>query len=167
MRTLSPELLAELALPVTAPGYLVRIAFAIPVYLSTLGDIEWDGNTWLAADVRVAGLSIGERPGQRARLSIGNADRVMGALVLGEGVAERAIDIWAVWSGVVEPIHLFSGVGDEAQVAERVDIALVGEHQRTAFLPRRFINAASGFRTLLPAGTVVRIGQQTIRLERQ
>ena len=103
----------------------------------------------------------------RTSRSIGNADRVMGALVLGEGVAERAIDIWAVWSGVVEPIHLFSGVGDEAQVAERVDIALVGEHQRTAFLPRRFINAASGFRTLLPAGTVVRIGQQTIRLERQ
>lgn len=166
MRTLSASLLAEQGLTVTRPGYLVSIAFSTPVYLSTLGDITWNGHDWLATDLRVQGLAVDERGAQNGTLSLGNADLAFGTLVLSEGVAERAIVVYAVWAGVVEPITLFSGYGDGCEVGDRVSIDLAVTSRGATFSPRRFINAASGFATLIPAGTTLAGAAGSVTLER-
>lgn len=166
MRTLSAPLLAELGLTVTRPGYLVQIDFSTPLYLSTLGDISWNGHTWTGADLKVSGLATSESGRQAGRLTLGNAWADYGALVLNEGVADRAIAIYAVWAGQIEPLLEFSGVGDAAEVGDRVSISLAAQGSRSLYSPRRFINSSTGFNTLLPAGTKVTIGTQTFTLER-
>lgn len=166
MRLLSAALLAELNLTVTRPGYLVQIDFSTPLYLSTLGNITWNDHSWLAADIKVSGLARNEQGDSRGTLSLGNMALDYGALVLNEGVADRAIHIWSVWSGVTEPVEEFSGVGDACDIAERVSISLAGQGSRSLYSPRRFINASSGFNVLLPRGTKIAIGNQTYILER-
>jgi hypothetical protein len=166
MRTLSAELLAELNLTLTRPGYLVSVAFSVPLYLSTLGDIVYDGKLWVGADVKVSGLAKNERGDASGSLSLGNAMLDYGALALNEGVADRAIRIWSVWAGAVEPVEEFNGVGDACEVGDRVTISLAGQGSRALYSPRRFINGSTGFTTLLPAGAKVTIGQQTYVLER-
>jgi hypothetical protein len=166
MRTLSPSLLAELGLTLTRPGYLVFVDFSTPLRLSTLGDISWGGYTWSAADIKVSALTRDEKGDARGSLSLGNALLDYGALVLNEGIADRAIRIYAVWAGVVEPVEEFNGVGDGCEIGGRVTITLAGQGSRALYSPRRFINASTGFNTLLPAGTKISIGQQTYLLER-
>lgn len=166
MRTLSASLLAELGLTLTRPGYLVYIGLSTPLYLSTLDDVSWDGQTWTGADLKVSGIGHDERGGGRGQLSLGNAHLDYGALVLNESVADAAIRIYAVWAGVVEPVQEFDGVGDDVEIGARVTIGLAAQGSRSLYAPRRFINSGSGFDTLLPAGTTLTIGQQTITLER-
>ena len=166
MRSLSPELLAELGLTITRPGYLVAIDFSTPLYLSTLGDITWNGHTWIAADIKVQGLAKDERGDARGTLTLGNMLLDYGALVLNEGVADRAITLYSVWSGVTEPIEEFNGVGDACDIGERVSISLAGQGSRALYSPRRFINQSTGFSTLLPTGAKISIGAQTYILER-
>ena len=166
MRTLSPELLTEIGLTFTKPGYLVFIDFSTPLYLSTLGDITYDGHTWIGADIKVSGLSKDDKGEARGSISLGNALLDYGALVLNEGVADRDVRILSVWAGVVEPNEEFSGVGDSCEVGERVSITLTSQRSRALYSPRRFINSSTGFLTLLPKGAKVTVGQQTYILER-
>lgn len=166
MRTLSASLLAELNLSVTRPGYFVQIDFSTPLRLSTMGDITWGGYTWYGSPVKVSNIQKDENGSQSGTLVLGNLSLDYGAIVLNEGVADRAITIYAVWAGVVEPIMEFYGVGDSAEVGDDVVISLVSQGTKTLYSPRRFINAASGFMTLLPRGTKIRIGQETITLDR-
>ena len=166
MRTLSPELIAELGLTITRPGYLVAMEFSTPLYLSTLGDISYDGHTWVGADIKVQGLVRDERGDARGQISLGNALLDYGALVLNEGVADRAIRIYSVWAGDTEPVEEFNGVGDAADIGERVTTTLAGQGSRALYSPRRFINQSTGFNTLMPTGTKLTIGAQTYILER-
>jgi hypothetical protein len=166
MLTLDAALIAELGLTVTRPGYLVEMAFSTPLYLSSIGDVSWDGKTWVAADVRVNGLSRDERGGGAGQIVLGNALLDYGALVLNEGVADRAIRVWAVWAGVIDPVAEFNGVGDAADIGEKVTISLAAQGTRALYSPRRFINSSTGFNTLLPRGTKLAIGNTTYILER-
>lgn len=167
MRTLSSTLLAELGRTVTRPGYLVYLGFSTPLRLSTMGDVAWGGETWIGADVKVAGLSVDERGRRQGSVSLGNADIAYGALVLNEGVADRQVVIYSAWAGAPsDAIEEFRGVGDAVEIGDRVSITLAEDSTRHMFAPRRFVNSASGFSTLVPAGTKIRIGQQIITLER-
>ena len=169
MRTLSGTLATELGLTVTRPGYLVEIVFATSTLrLSTLGDLSYGGFTWVAGDIKVSGMARAERGGQAGSLSIGNADLAIGALVLADGVADRSIRIWSVWAGAPSDAVLeFDGIGDSADISGlRVNIRLVSDHRRYAYSPRRFISPATGFNVLLPAGSKISLGGQTIVLER-
>lgn len=168
MRTLSGTLATELGLTITRPGYLVEIHYSTVLRLSTLGDISYGGYVWSAGDVRVAGLGRNEQGGQGATISIGNADLDFGAEWLNEGVADRRIRIYAVWAGASgEAVQEFVGVGDDAELdGGRLAIRAIQDARRYTYSPRKFINPANGFNTLLPAGTKLAIGQQTYILER-
>lgn len=169
MRTLSGALTTELGLTITRPGYLVEIVFATSTLrLSTLGTLSYGGYTWTASDIKVSGLSRNEQGGQAGSLSIGNADLAIGALVLTDGVADRSIRIWSVWVGAPSDAMLeFDGIGDDADIGDlRVNIKLANDHRRYAYSPRRFISPATGFNVLLPEGTKISIGGQTLVLER-
>jgi hypothetical protein len=161
-RTISAALTTAIGLDVVAPGYLVEIAFGTPLRLSSRGTLSWSGSAWTAWDVRVQGLGIsaGQSSGAGS-LSIGNADYSVSALVLGEGIANRVVNVWAFYTespATADPVHVFAGVADDAQIDPTrgvVTVSLVQTNARALFAPRLYITPESGFSHLPAPSTVI------------
>jgi hypothetical protein len=154
---------------ITVPGHLVEIDFATPVYLSSLDQVNFNGHTFVAADVRVSGLSQDARGRAGGNVTLGNGDLTWSALILGEGVADRRIKVWSFdWTalGAADIVPAFDGVGDSADVGQPCVIRLTSQGSTVAFSPRRYIGLATGFRHLSPCGRVIQIGSVTMMLER-
>lgn len=171
MRTLTPATDAALASTITRPIALVEIDFSPTARLSTAGDVTWSGQVWSGGQrVVVSGLSADGAGTQSARLEIGNADLAFGALVLGQGIADRAVRIWTGDAAALADADLtlaFEGVIASAEVTPAtVTMTLAAQGSRTLFAPRRFIGASAGFTRLIPAGTQIKIGATTYTLER-
>lgn len=171
MRTLSSAAQAALAATVTRPIYLIEIAFSPVSRLSTAGDVTWNSLSWSGGErVAVSGLSADGSGRQSGRVVIGNADLVFGALVLNNGVADRAVTIWsgdaaALATGDLEMV--FSGVIGSAETSiEQVVLNLTSQGSRATVCPRRRIDASSGFNHLTPAGKQLRLGNITYTLQR-
>lgn len=149
---------------VTTPAYFVQIDFSTPLRLSSRGDQVWNGYTWTGG--RLGKVQAGNTGGQ---IELMNSDLLSGALVLTEGIADRAIRVWSFdGDNPVAAVMIFAGVGDKADIgADRVRINLVTENRRTLYSPRRFVNSVTGFNNLLPAGTKVSWGGQTLILDRK
>lgn len=168
MRSLSAALAAALGAPVQQPAFLVQVAFATTRRWSSFGTRTWNGQTWTKEAVALDGLAV-DALRLRGTLTLGNADDVLGALVLAEGVQDRAVTVWgydAAATATEDVVLLAEGVGAAAAVEEQtVRVAL---RDRTEFMqaPRTFVNAAAGFAQLLPAGTVLRINGIDWKLER-
>lgn len=162
MKTLTSALLAELALSVTRPGYLVELGYSTTLRLSTLGTLTWDGNTWAGYDVAVQRISRNGSGFGAASLAIGNTDGAIGAVVLNQGAADIACRIWAVYAGATatgDAVQVFGGVTDGCEIsADRVTFTLAAQGNATLHAPRVFINQLNGFNWVKPAGTVFSIG---------
>lgn len=115
MRTLTPAQLAAIALPITRPLYVARLQLTATYYLSSRGDVDfepypapvlgWEGGI-------LDGVEIGENS---ARITLRNDDNWASALVLGEAVQDKPIDIWQLYgdsSPFVDGVLLFRGVMD-------------------------------------------------------
>jgi len=169
MLTLSSALSAALGGPVQRPAYLIQAAFNTVQRWSSHGTVTFGGHTYTPRDVTVEGLQV-QALSIRGTLVLGNADDVAGTLVLAEGTQDRAITIWgydaaATASGDI--VLLARAVGASADVGPlevRVALRHRSEFQQS---PRTYCNAAAGFRTLLPAGTVLRINGLDIKLQRR
>ena len=161
-RTLSTALSTAVGLDVVSPGYLVEVAFASPLRVSSRGTLSWSGNSWTAWDVRVQGLSV-EAGGATANgtLVLGNADYTISALVLSEGVANRAVNVWAFYGeapATADPVQIFAGVADDVQIDPTrgvVTLQLVQANAAALFAPRFYITPESGFSHLPAPGTVI------------
>lgn len=149
---------------VTTPAYFVQVDFTTTLRLSSRGDQVWNGYTWTGG--RLGKVQAGSTGGQ---LELLNSDLLSGALVLNEGIADRAIRVWSFdGDNPLSAVMIFAGVGDKAEIgADRVRITLVTENRRTLYSPRRFVNSVTGFNHLLPAGTKVSWGGQTLILDRK
>ena len=172
MKTLTAALLAELGLVVTRPGFLVQIGYSVGLHLSTLGDISWAGQFWSATDIRVSGLGQDGGASSAAQITLGNADGAYGALILNEGASDIPVSIWAVYTGATasgDPVQRFAGVTNGASIdvsGQTVTLPLVAQGAGTLHSPRVFINKASGFNFLQPAGTKIVFGNETFVLGR-
>ena len=171
MRTLTPVADAALAATITRPIALVEIAFSPASRLSTAGDVTWAGYAWSGGQrVVVSGLSADGAGNQSARIEIGNADLAFGALVLGQGIADRPVRIWTGDAAALADADLtlaFEGVIASAEVTPAaVTMTLAAQGSRTLYAPRRFVGASAGFTRLIPAGTQIKIGATTYTLER-
>lgn len=170
MRTLSANTQSEVSQPVTQPGYLVEIFFSVANRLSTRGDITWNGYTWVSSDVRITGLSWDGSADQKGTLQLGNTDNAFGSLVLNEGVADRAINIYQFYGAAPaagDPVFVFSGVGDAAEIyPDKVSITLTSAASKTLASPRNFITKANGFNHLPAAGVHIPWNGEMYRLER-
>ena len=169
MRTLSAALITELGLAVTRPGFLIQIGYSTVLRLSTMGDISWASNTWAAANVMVSDAGQDGSGGNGGTLTLGNTDGAYGALALNEGGAVP-VTIWACYAGATatgDPVQVFTGVTDGATIdEEKVVLPLMSTGNETLYAPRVFINKASGFNYLQPAGTKIVVGNETFVLER-
>ena len=169
MKTLSSALSAALGGPVQRPALLVQVGFSTVQRWTSAATLTWNALTWTARDMRIEGLRV-QALQVAGTLVLGNADDVAGTLVLAEGVQDKAIAIYgydAAATATADVVWLASAVGASAQVSTReVRIAL---RHRTEFVhsPRTYVTPAAGFTHLLPAGTVLRINGQDMRLERR
>jgi hypothetical protein len=170
MRTLVGSTSSGVAAAVTLPGYLIQIAYATTLRLSTRGTLTWNSQTWTAADARVSGLAVdSSRSSLAGELVLGNTDLTYGAQVLSEGVAGRAVIVWAFYGAapaLADPVKVFEGVANEASIAEDGDvrISLQQASSTTLFCPRTYLTAASGFSFLPAVGQIVTWNGETVKL---
>ncbi len=169
MITLSGALSTALGGPVQRPAYLLQASFSTVRRWSSHGTIAWGGFTWAARDMTVEGLQV-QALAIRGTVVLGNADDAAGALVLAEGVQDIPITIYGYDAGATasgDVVLLGRAVGATAEVGPmdvRVSLRHKAEFQQS---PRTYCNAAAGFKTLLPAGTVIRINGVDIKLDRR
>ena len=168
MRTPSGPHTTALGAAVTRPAWLVQIDFASVRRWTSATALTWNSLSWTEADIRVEGLEV-DALRVSGSVVIGNLDDVIGALVLSEGIQDRAITIYsydAAATATADVQWLASAVGASADInARTVRIAL---RHRSEFVasPRTFANAAAGINTALPAGAVVRINGIDYQIDR-
>lgn len=171
MRTLSTPTNNATQLTITTPAFFVELGFSTILHLSTRGDHSWGGYAWTGGRLgRVSGLQWDGKGQQSGSIDLINTDLAYSALVLNEGVADRAVRIWKFYGDnpdTLDPVAVFDGVADTADIgADAVRITLLGENTRTLYSPRRFIGPGTGFNHLTPAGRKITWGGQTIELKR-
>jgi hypothetical protein len=168
MKSLSAALSAALGAPVQQPAVLVELAFSPVKRWSSHADLTWAGENWTKEDVTVESLQV-EALALSGVLRLGNGDGAMAALVLGQGVQDRAVRIWGYDAGATasgDVVWLADGVCAAAQIAtDAVRLSLRHPADYTQ-APRTFVSTA-GFSPLLPAGTVLKINGQTYTLARR
>lgn len=162
-RTVTAALTTEIGRDVVTPGYLVEIGFATPLRLSSRATLSWSGNTWTTWDVRVRGIAV-EAQGSTSggSLVLWNGDYTISALVLGEGVANRAVKIWVFYGDTAlaasDPVQVFVGVADDASIdptSGAVTLSLVQTNAAALFAPRFYVTPENGFSYLPAPGTVI------------
>lgn len=168
MRTLTTALQTALGGPVQQPAILVEIAFSTTARWSSFSTVTWNSLTWTREAVALESLQA-EALRLTGSLVIANQDDAAAALVLNEGVADRSIRIWgydAAATALSDVVWLADAIGGGCRVSTdsvRIDLRHPAERM---LAPRTFVDAAA-FGTLLPAGTVIRIGSTDYRLERR
>jgi len=171
-RVLSAGFTAALSAPVTVPGYLVEINFATPFRMCSRATITWNGLTWSRWGVELRGIvTDGAQSAISGSLLMENTDNTLGTLILGEGVADRAIKIWQIYGetpNVIDALFLMQGVGDSASIdinAGTVEVSIMQSGGATLYTPRRYITREEGFQAIPANGTVVQWAGESYVLE--
>jgi len=169
MISLSTALSTALGGPVQRPAYLLQAGFSTVRRWSSHATITWGGFTWAARDMTVEGLQV-QALTVRGTIVLGNGDDVAGTLVLDEGVQDIPMTIYGYDAGATssgDVVLLARAVGATAEVGPmdvRVSLRHKAEFQQS---PRTYCNDAAGLKTMLPAGTVLRINGVDIKLDRR
>lgn len=174
MRTLSANLQTKVADDVTTPGFLVEIAFAEPLKMSTRGTLDWGGSTWIGWPMELSSVVFDTATiGIGGTLNVGDFNGTLSALIMTEGIRDREIAVHKFYGDAPEAdeaITMYAGVCDGAQISwrdGRVAIRVVQEGARTTYAPRRFITEDGGFHFLPADGTVFAWNRETYILERE
>jgi hypothetical protein len=174
MRTLGSGTSSAINAAVTAPRYLVEILFSSPWRITSSGNvITWNGNTWQPWDVAISGLDLdGQQVAQSGAIKVGDTDNTATALVNGQGVADRRINVWKFYGdanpAAGDPVQLFAGVGDSVDWAtdgSSLTIKLEQGGAMTLFSPRFYLTPANGFDDLPPPGTLISWNGEQIELQ--
>ena len=166
MRGLDAENTAAVGEIVTAPAYLVEMAFSTTVRMTGGAAKAWGGFTFASADIRVR---LG---GGTPVVDIFNEGGALGALVLADGTAGRAINIWQAYAtasvvpgaptGYTAPVLIFSGEMSTADIGDTISIACKQSPPR---MTPRTMMAPPVFNALPAAGTRIQMPAQVIILE--
>ena len=167
MKTLSSALSTALGYPVTRPGWLLSIAWPVATRLSSRGTVSYDGYSWVAADVDVSNITVAGLD-VRGTLRLGNAAGAFGALALSYRVAGVGITIIGydgAATASADFVPLVACRGGEAEIdVDRVSIALLGP-LAGRHTPRSRVGQPT-FTHLLPAGSTLRLNNQSYVIER-
>lgn len=169
MKTLSGALAAALGGPVQQPALLVEAGFDTVRRWSSFAALTWGGYTWTPQAMRIEGLQVAALS-LRGSLVLDNRDGAAGALVLAEGVQDRAFRVYAYDAAATaagDVVWLCDAVGGAASVSEREVAIALRDAAEATLSPRTFVNAANGFTQLVPAGAVLRLNGIDFRLDRR
>lgn len=168
MKSLSAALSSALGAPVQRPAVLIEMAFSPVKRWSSYADLAWNGQDWTKEDVAVESLAVGALS-LTGTLRLGNGDGTAAALVLGQGVQDRAVRIWgydAAATATGDVVWLADAICAGVQISlEAVRIELRHPCEYT-LAPRTFVSNAD-FAPLVPAGTVIKINGQSLTLARR
>lgn len=157
-RPLSPDLQIEVSRSKTAVGYLIEMELSTTLRFCTYDTVNWAGYIWAKRGIKVGKINRGAGAQASTSLVIGNHEDALGAFVLGEVVSGKPVRIWSYYGNTANSgLQEFSGViGDVVfndPPADSLTFNLVTPEISHLRSPRQQINAASGFKTLLPKGT--------------
>jgi hypothetical protein len=167
MRALTAALQTALGAPVQRPALLVRIDFSTPSRFTTDATLTWDAQTWTRVDLDVQGLLV-DALDISGTVVIGNADNVIGALLLNEGSTDKRVRIWgydAAATALADVVLLGDAVGSTYSLTEREARIELRHRTDHVYGPRTYIGSET-LGPLLPAGTVLRINGADYTLER-
>jgi hypothetical protein len=156
MKTLDAATLTELSATVSRPLLLVEIDFSSVIRMSSRSDVSWNGYTWTSQSIKVDGISVDGSGGSACKLTIGNTDNMIGAILLNERIADKAIQVWEAWldpTNIPRVVSRFTGVGDSFEIGSQsavINAVAAGTNLRHA--PRQMISVAGGFSRLRPEG---------------
>ena len=167
-RTLSTATTAALAFTVTRPGYLVEINGALRY--SSFGAVTWNSLSWGDNDVRVRLSRADGTASSDVTVTLGNGGQALTAILLSANYTGTALKVWKAYRGalaVADPVLVFDGVVSDSQITpEWATLTGTSERMEWSACPRLRINKATGFNALLPAGTRLTIGTQTLVIDR-
>jgi hypothetical protein len=167
MRALTAALQTALGAPVQRPALLVRIDFSAPSRFTSDATLAWDSQTWTRADLDVQGLVV-DALEISGTVVIGNADNVIGALLLNEGSTDKRVRIWgydAAATALADVVLLGDAVGSTYSLTEREARIELRHRTDHVYGPRTYIGSET-LGPLLTAGTVLRINGADYTLER-
>lgn len=170
-KTLSSPLVTATGKKRTRPLHFIEITASPIQRLCTFGTLTWNGQSWSGAQsVTVSGLSENGRGSKSPTLTISNFDDAYGAMALADALTNKPVKIWtsdAAATADADPVLEFTGFIASAEVGlDFVVFPLTSQSPGKQLALRRFINRASGFNTLMPAGKEIRIGNTIYVLER-
>jgi hypothetical protein len=161
----------ELNADVPQSGILVEIAWpGTPLRWSSFDNRTFQGNEFVRTPFEVEDLVLdGLRVG--GTLIVNNADLAFGSSVLANGLRGRSIKIWTYLPRLSGDrfVTLLTDLAVAGGVEIGPDVVRITLRSRVEFLrsPRSYVGPQAGFNTMLPAGTVLRINGQNIRLDRR
>lgn len=173
MRTISTGMATEIARVVTTPGYFVEVLFTTPLRFSSRGQINWGGQVWLARDVNVQNIAFDAAGSvQNGTIELGDTDGALAAVLLAQGVADKAVNVWAFYTdapGVDDPELIFAGSGDGwslTEAARKVVLTVRQFKASTSSAPRVRITPERGFNFLPVPGTTLNWAGEVFSLEK-
>lgn len=130
MRTLTANAQTAIEADVTRPRYLIEIGFDPVLRYSTIGEVDWDGYTWIPNGAQVSGLRTSPDGTSTGRLILPNQDRAFGAMVIAQRVRNRSCRVWMLYGEAPfaedDAVQVFDGFMDGVPVlGSRVEIELV------------------------------------------
>jgi hypothetical protein len=158
-RSLSGAHTTALGLNVTRPAWLVDIAFSSVSRFSSYATQTFNGNSYVAADLDVSGLEV-EALSVRGSIRIGNLDDAIGALVLAQGVSDRAINVYSYDAAAVATADfqlVAAAVGASASIDNRNVVITLRHKSEQQPAPRAVVSPTFGFNNMLPQGKTLYI----------
>lgn len=156
-RTLGGSLGTAITQPITSPGYLVYLGFDPVLRYSTRETVSYGGYSWTGE----VGAQVAAVSEAAAQITLRNTDLSASSLVLNNVLADIQCVIYKRYGA--DAALLFDGYLDGATVGERV--TLNAKAMATARkVPNKYITYPT-FNFLIPPGTQIRWGLDTITLE--
>ena len=172
MRTLTTDVTTAIEADGTAPRYLVQLSYDPVIYLSTRETVTWNGQSWTGATgVEVTSLNTGDGGSKTASISLPNHDSAYGALVLGDGIRDIAVNIYQLYGNapfaIDDAVHLFAGeIESVPSIDDYVEMSLKSSGASVAYTPRVRLAAFIGDDMPVP-GTRIQWNGDTLILEGQ
>lgn len=163
----------------TQPGYLIEIQMSPVLRLSTLGDVQYSGQTYSGVTkIDVSGINQDGSGGGSGTVTITDPTDTFATLFLGSSITAVPVRIYATDRGVFDELStdpnlavlVFSGSIGGIEIHEpsaSITLELISFQSGILHAPRRTIGPETGFTRLIPTGTEIKIGSDTYRLERK
>ena len=168
MLTLTPAMQAATTARITRPLHLVRIDATPPLRFCTLQTLTLMGESWQEAGLQISGLGGDGAPS----LVFTDPDSAIATAVLQGLLDDAAVTLWAGDAAALadtDPVIVWQGATDGASIdpAGRVTLNLSTATAATLYAPRLLYGPALGMNTMIPAGAVIKVGDNTYTVERK
>lgn len=165
-RELPSDVLTEIAIDFTRPVYLVKMIFpAETKYLSTRGQITFDGDVYIEGQVSVGTVVWNADGSQSGSLTLSNEANAASALLLGTSANDMIVEIYKTYliaaGGNTTPQVYIKGSLDGSDIGYAKSVLnILSTTAATAFIPNRYHTADEGFNWLPVDGEVVAWGDE-------